>query len=1132
MANALIIVGMHRSGTSALTGLLQLAGIDLGKNLIPAGEDNPKGFFEHNDIWQIHHRLLRELGSDWDDTRSLPSGWDHTDLARQAQDEIRSVVTRDFGGSRLWAVKDPRLSRIFPIWPSILDNIGVTVNVVLALRHPLEVAQSIARRDKLELPHALGMWLRYTLDAEIATRSTLRIVSHYPDLLSDWRATLQQIEQQFMLDPLPLSPGIANEISNFLDVGLRHHHTDSEWPHNLAQTPLARWCATLFQAMLDLPAQESIDTIDLIRSEIAEAENHTQFFVSQMRDDITAKHRLEKSAMWLEGERQQHLTVIKQLEYDLRHREADLLVAKSELSALRKERDLLNDERLVLERECARQAEDIRQLSADWLGAQQRIEAIYRSRSWLVTKPIRATSRMLRRILSSDRQPVPPNGSGQEPVPLMMDSTQEEEENDLPPTPTVILPRSESQEAPAISVRPAVFDHAKREPIHSPEALRIIIITPDLHGPIRNGGIGTAFSALARWLVQEGHGVTILYALGQHTESEPLDHWQGVYDALGVTLLVLPDELTAEGAVKIEGPQFGQIAWRVHDWLKIRGGDYDLAIFPEWSGIAFHVLRAKQHRTHYRNLQIMINTHSPESWSLEGNHTLPENPDFLERDFMERESVAMADWVISPSHYMLSWMRQHQWDVPEIARVIPNLADLSPREVSAQKNQPATDIVFFGRLEIRKGLALFCDAIDRLPDEDRHRIGRIIFLGKPVARHGFNSVDYINHRTTHWSTEVEIWPNFNRDQALAALQSPGVLAVIASLCENSPYTVVECLHDGIAFVATNVGGIPELIDEGDHDRILFDPNPGMLASRLISALGQCGPLPSPAHSPAKVEEQWSSWLSEVYRKCKSPPVTEAPGTFHRPKVSVCLVHFERPALLRQSLSSIRAQTYRNFEVILVDDGSKSPEALAMLNDLDAEFKLRDWKIIRQPNLYLGAARNRAASEATGDFLLFMDDDNIALPREIETFVKTAQITGADILTSACYIFDTAEPPPQPDRMWIPLGNAPSVAVFRNVFGDANAFWKRSSFLKLNGFSTDYGVGHEDWEIFTEAVLNGLSLEVVQEPLFYYRVHPNSMIRSGNLWADHARSARAFLRNNPSGLGMACAYSTGMNILRN
>src|SRR5581483_10923551 len=97
------------------------------------------------------------------------------------------------------------------------------------------------------------------------------------------------------------------------------------------------------------------------------------------------------------------------------------------------------------------------------------------------------------------------------------------------------------------------------------------------------------------------------------------------------------------------------------------------------------------------------------------------------------------------------------------------------------------------------------------------------------------------------------------------------------------------------------------------------------------------------------------------------------------------------------LESLKAQDYSNFEVIVVDDGSTLPAAVAYLEELEPEFATRGWRILRQENRYPGAARNNAARHARGEYLLFMDDDNFAKPHEISRFVQVARRTGADLL---------------------------------------------------------------------------------------------------------------------------------------
>jgi glycosyltransferase involved in cell wall biosynthesis len=236
----------------------------------------------------------------------------------------------------------------------------------------------------------------------------------------------------------------------------------------------------------------------------------------------------------------------------------------------------------------------------------------------------------------------------------------------------------------------------------------------------------------------------------------------------------------------------------------------------------------------------------------------------------------------------------------------------------------------------------------------------------------------------------------------------------------------------------------------------------------------------------------------------------------RPLVSVCLVTHNRPILLRQALQSLMDQDYPNLEVILVDDGSTEPAAIALLVELEALFRQRGWVLVRQPNRYLGAARNEAARHARGDYLLFMDDDNVARPHEVSTLVRTALRTDADILTCLADSF-TGEGSPVPgceQSRLLFAGIDSLVGIARNCFGDANALVRRTAFERVGGFTEDPGVTHEDWEFFARAVLSGCRLEVVPEALYWYRVSPESMIHITPRQANYARSLRPYLDDFP------------------
>jgi GT2 family glycosyltransferase/glycosyltransferase involved in cell wall biosynthesis len=631
----------------------------------------------------------------------------------------------------------------------------------------------------------------------------------------------------------------------------------------------------------------------------------------------------------------------------------------------------------------------------------------------------------------------------------------------------------------------------------------VCLVTWEIAGPSRNGGIGTACDALAELLTSAGHDVTVLYCPGRDTEPPSPRHWQDAFASRGVRFVPLP-----EPAVPLGGPDHLARSYRVYEWL--RGHSFDLVHFHEWLGLGYYALLAKRQGLAFAGTTFCVGVHSPSRWVREANRRFPDSFDDLEVDALERHCVAWADAVWSPSRYLLDWMSERGWELPAERIVLPYPL---PSAGGPSADRGVRELVFFGRLEVRKGLALFCDALDRLATSDRPSPFSVTFLGKPAAVDGEPAGDYLRRRGERWPFPWNTLDRCTRAEALAYLRGLGRLAVMPSLVDNSPWTVLECLQAGVPFLASEVGGIPEAVAAADRPRVLFPPEPDALAGLLHKALQFGVPPALPAVDQRSNRAAWRDWHAA---RLRAPVRRELPDE-GAPLVSVCLVHHDRPALLRQAVDSLRAQDYPNFEVVLVDDGSDLPEARAFLGELEPEFARRRWKLVRQPNRYLGAARNRAAREAGGEYLLFMDDDNVARPHELSTLVRVARCTRADVVTSLMDLFG-GDDPPSAERIqarWLFSAAGALTGVVRNAFGDANALVRRAAFERLGGFTEERGVTHEDWEFFARAALAGCRVEVVPEALFWYRVGPGSMIRSTCPYANALRHLRPYLDELPA-----------------
>src|SRR5262249_49772415 len=154
----------------------------------------------------------------------------------------------------------------------------------------------------------------------------------------------------------------------------------------------------------------------------------------------------------------------------------------------------------------------------------------------------------------------------------------------------------------------------------------------------------------------------------------------------------------------------------------------------------------------------------------------------------------------------------------------------------------------------------------------------------------------------------------------------------------------------------------------DRRRVLFELTAEALAARLRDAVLKGLSPARLAFDPDKVDAEWLTWHTAAASEREAPTQVRQRSK-DSPLVSVCLVHHDRPHHLKQALASLRAQDYPSIQVVLVDDGSTQPEAVAALEKLAPEFRRRGWSIVRQPNRYLGAARNTAIQHAKGRYVL-------------------------------------------------------------------------------------------------------------------------------------------------------------------
>lgn len=219
---------MHRSGTSALARVLNLLGCDLPKTLMQPSPSNEAGHWESDAIYRLNDRILESAGTTWHDWLELNPKWFDSPKAEEFRDEAIAALNDEFGASRLFVLKDPRICRLLPFWLDVFGRCSVRPLIFLPLRNPLEVAASLEKRNGFE--PALGhlLWLRHVLDGEAASRGVPRFFLTYDQLMQAWRRLMEDAQTALDVAWPRLSDRSAAEIDGFLLERYRHHRQPLE----------------------------------------------------------------------------------------------------------------------------------------------------------------------------------------------------------------------------------------------------------------------------------------------------------------------------------------------------------------------------------------------------------------------------------------------------------------------------------------------------------------------------------------------------------------------------------------------------------------------------------------------------------------------------------------------------------------------------------------------------------------------------------------------------------------------------------------------------------------------------------------------------------------------------------------
>ncbi|MDO8210001.1 glycosyltransferase family 4 protein [Conexibacter sp. CPCC 206217] len=636
---------------------------------------------------------------------------------------------------------------------------------------------------------------------------------------------------------------------------------------------------------------------------------------------------------------------------------------------------------------------------------------------------------------------------------------------------------------------------------------RVLIASYEITGPTGNGGIGTAYHSLAHVLAAAGNDVTLLFTGWMAPEAatgEP--EWKRRFAARGIDFSILGTPWDTP----VRSPHHAvRRAYEFHRWLleAHAAHPFDVVHLPETLGHGAFAMTAKALGLAYEGVEFVIGTHSSTRWVAECNREGIEDVDLLVTERLERLSVARADVVMSPSAYLLDYMRARGWTMPERTFVQPYARPQSVRQMAADSERRAsgpapTELVFFGRLETRKGLEAFCDAVDLLVGDGADcPFDSVTFVGRPERVMGEDATAFVTRRASAWDLTWKILPDLGHDEAIAYLRETPCVVAIPSLVDNSPNTVYEAVALGVPFIASRSGGTAEIIAAEDLAVSTFDGwsnatalepptfadaeepfDAAALAAALRAKAADHEASVSPAVSDVACDRVYDHW----HRAIASRPRVTAPASSGLPTAAVCIVDAEGDDVRRIG-AALAAGTRQPAQIVAMLAESVGSDADAA-EELPAGIEL-----VRASGRGEGVARRALTERLDADVLIVLRGREQPDATLVERVCAAFAAGDADVLSMICRDADAERRTGVPEslrntsaspdlRAFVPIAGPPVAAAIYPALAIGPYAIRLTALVRAGGYAADTWGETIDHELLARLALDGVRFDVHPDPL--------------------------------------------------
>jgi glycosyltransferase involved in cell wall biosynthesis len=623
--------------------------------------------------------------------------------------------------------------------------------------------------------------------------------------------------------------------------------------------------------------------------------------------------------------------------------------------------------------------------------------------------------------------------------------------------------------------------------------------------PFFGGGISTYCYHTAKMLYKHGHNVSVF--VNDNTVKD-----KQIETREGIRIIRFNPSLTNSASHLGHTTNISyEFAYIVKQFIE-QEGKPDIIEAQEYLGIAYYLLQFKHLQYEWCNdIPVLITMHSPSFLYMEYNHVSEYRyPNYWICE-MERFCLQASDYIISPSQYMIDELQKRFCLSHNRVAVVPNPYQIKARHTYSGSE---TEIVFYGKLTVQKGALKLLQYFDELWTngfaENLCLIG-----GQDIVYHpeGVTMGELIRKKyATHIKNGKLRFEDRIEPGKIAERIAKVKLAIVPSNNDNLPYVVAEMMGMGKLVLVSEQGGHREVVRDG-IDGFIFDHNQkGSFSKKLkqILQLHKTDLQRISDNAVMRIDEYFSHEKIYLQKKkvidlvCSNSNFAPSAFPFTRKltniesakaytkteykTLSVVIPYYNAGKFLPDTINSILNSSHPLHEILIINDGSTEQTSIDTLIKYKSDSRI---KVINTGNMGVGAARNKGAEEATGDYIAFLDADDLVDPDYYSKAIRVLSVY-QNVHFTGCWTkyFEGSS------KVWPTFNPEPPLLLYHNQINSSSIVVKRESFLQ--GGKNDPDMPFKGWEDYFSIIsminhnMNGV---ILPEKLFHYRVRRNSMIRS-------------------------------------